>query len=63
MVEFVTAIGLVFVLEGIFYAIAPHRLKSMMAMAEKMPEDSLRTMGLIAVATGVLIVWVSKSYM
>jgi uncharacterized protein len=52
-----TAIGLVFVIEGMFYALAPGALKRMMAMLQNMPDDSLRLSGLIAASLGVAFVW------
>ncbi len=61
MSEFITAIGLVFVIEGLLYALAPGRLKSMMAMAEQLPEEMLRTGGLLSIGAGVAIVWVARS--
>jgi len=61
MSEFVAAIGLVFVIEGLLYAILPGRLKGMMAMMQQVPEETLRTGGLFAVAAGVAIVWIARS--
>jgi len=61
MVDFITAIGLVFVIEGLFYVIAPNRLKTMMAMMEEIPPETLRNLGVLAVGIGVAIVWVAKS--
>jgi len=61
MVDFITAIGLVFVIEGLLYVIAPDRLKTMMAMMEGMPRETLRNLGVVAVGLGVAIVWVARS--
>ncbi len=64
MSEFVTAIGLVFVIEGlIMFALGPGRLKQLLAMASEMPEQVLRSGGLVAVAIGVAIVWIARSLM
>ena len=57
----VAAIGLVFVIEGLLYAVVPGRIKSMMSVAENLPDDKLRYLGTIAVAIGVGIVWVARS--
>lgn len=59
--DLVTAIGLVFVIEGLLYVIAPTRLKSMMAMMEEIPADNLRLLGVVAVAMGVGIVWLARN--
>ena len=60
LMDFVTAIGLVFVIEGLLFAIAPDRLKSALSMIEATPRDTLRTLGVVAVATGVFIVWLAS---
>ena len=63
MSTFITAIGLALVIEGLLYAIAPGRLKDMLIMVEKMPEDAMRMLGLAAIAAGVVIVWVARSFL
>lgn len=61
MSELVTAIGLVLVIEGLLYAVAPGRLKTMAELASRMPDDMLRNAGIVAVALGVVVVWLGKS--
>mgnify|MGYP003933172321 CR=1 FL=1 len=63
MKEFVLAIGLVFVIEGLLYAIAPGRLKELAQVAARFSEDTLRNSGLAAIGVGVLIVWVARSFL
>ena len=63
MSELVTAVGLVFVIEGLVYALAPGALKTLALFIERIPEDSLRTNGLWAIGGGVLIVWFARSYL
>ena len=60
MSELITAVGLVFVIEGWLYTVAPTRLKSMLQMIEQVPDETLRTGGLIAVVVGVGIVWLAR---
>lgn len=51
------AFGLVLVIEGVLWAAFPglaRRLLESMAIA---PEQQVRTMGVLALATGVAIVW------
>ncbi len=57
---FITAVGLVFIIEGVLYALAPGRLKQMMAFAERLPEDTLRTAGFIGIGIGLVIVWIAR---
>lgn len=61
MSDFVTALGLVFVIEGLFYAFVPGHLKAVIALMQKTPDDSLRLGGLIAAAFGVGLVWLARS--
>ena len=61
MDDFVAALGLVLVIEGLLWALAPHLGLRMLAMAAQMPETSLRTSGVVAVAAGVVIVWLVRS--
>ncbi len=60
MSDLVTAIGLVLVLEGLVYAAFPRGLKQMMAMAQETPDETLRRFGLVALALGVVIVWLVR---
>ncbi len=57
------AVGLVFVIEGLLYAVAPGRLKDLAEMASQFSEDTLRNFGLAAIGLGVLIVWVARSFL
>jgi uncharacterized protein YjeT (DUF2065 family) len=61
MSDIATALGLVLVIEGLMYAIAPGGLKHMMSMAQSMTDDQMRTGGMIAIALGVGIVWAGRA--
>ncbi len=56
------ALGLVFVIEGLLYALVPGQLKNMMKIIEAAPEENLRTAGMVAVGFGVLVVWLTRAY-
>ena len=60
MSELITAIGLVFVIEGLAYALMPGGMKQMMSLMQDLPEDSLRNTGMVAIAVGVAIVWMAR---
>jgi uncharacterized protein YjeT (DUF2065 family) len=60
MSEIVTAVGLVLVIEGLIYALAPRHLKAMMALVDRVPEDALRTGGIIAIGVGVGLIWLAR---
>jgi hypothetical protein len=60
MRDLLVAIGLVLVIEGLLWALAPVFGRRMLDAASQMPETSLRTAGATAVAVGVLIVWLVR---
>lgn len=59
--SFLTALGLVFVIEGLLYALAPSRLRAMMQMMQQLSDEQLRMGGLAAMAAGVAIVWLVRA--
>ena len=58
MTEFLTAIALVFFIEGCLYALMPGRMKAMMRMALEFDEAALRRAGLIVMVLGFALVWI-----
>ena len=56
-----TALGLVFVIEGLLYALAPSRLRAMMQMMQQLSDDQLRMGGVAAMSAGVAIVWLVRA--
>ena len=59
--QIVMALGLVLVIEGLLYALVPGQLKAMMVAFQKLSDDQLRTGGVIAMALGVMIVWLVRN--
>ncbi len=60
--EFVLlGLGLVLVLEGLVFALAPSRLEELVRIIAEMPIETRRALGLAAVAIGVLLVWLAQS--
>jgi len=55
------ALGLVFVIEGLLYALVPGHLKTMMRAMENVPDETLRTGGLMAIGFGVFVVWLMRA--
>ncbi len=60
MADFLAAIGLVLVIEGVFYGGFPRFAKRMAADASNAPDEILRIAGLVAIAVGVGIVWIIR---
>jgi uncharacterized protein len=57
MSDFLTALGLVLVIEGLLYALAPQLTRRMMSAAQEMSDDRLRLGGVAAMIVGVGVVW------
>ncbi|MDR5652508.1 DUF2065 domain-containing protein [Ruixingdingia sedimenti] len=54
------AIGLVLVIEGLAFALAPSRLEDVVAVIARMPRDRRRAIGLAMLAAGVVLVWLAR---
>lgn len=61
MSDFLAALGLVLVLEGALYALAPEGMKRLMVASQALPSGTLRACGLGAAVLGVMIVWLVRS--
>ena len=61
MNELIIAIGLVFFVEGLFLAIFPSRIKSILELIKNTPENKLRFTGIVFLIIGFLIIWYIKS--
>ncbi|RWG24592.1 MAG: DUF2065 family protein, partial [Mesorhizobium sp.] len=57
MQDFLAAIGLVLVIEGLVYGGFPALARKLAAEVLSLPENVLRIAGLAAIALGVAIVW------
>jgi len=57
MMDLLTALGLVLVIEGSLYALMPEVMKRMMAQVQTVPAPMMRAVGLGAAVAGVLVVW------
>lgn len=60
MNDFVAAIGLVLVIEGVVYGGFPLLAKRLALEVQSTPEKTLRVGGLVAIALGVGIVWLVR---
>ncbi len=60
MAEFIVAIGLVFVIEGLIFAAFPRAAKRLAASAIESPETSLRVAGIVSAVFGVVLIWLMR---
>ena len=61
ILDLLTALGLVLVIEGLLYALVPGQLRRMAELLRQVTDDQLRIGGASAIALGVLIVWITRS--
>jgi hypothetical protein len=60
MDDFAVALGLVLVIEGLLWALAPGVGRKLLQATGDAPESALRLAGASAVAAGVFIVWMIR---
>ncbi|MDG1408340.1 MAG: DUF2065 family protein [Octadecabacter sp.] len=61
MVIAILAIGLVLIVEGLVYALAPSLVEDMLAALRALTLEQRRMIGLAALALGVALVWLAAS--
>ncbi len=60
MIDLLTALALVLVIEGLVLALLPHRVRQVLALMEQISPDVLRLGGLAAAMVGVACVWLLR---
>ena len=60
MSDFLTAVGLLFVIEGMIYAAFPEGMQRMMRQALESTPSVLRIGGVVAMLFGFLVVWLVR---
>jgi hypothetical protein len=60
MSDFLVALGLVFVIEGIVFAAFPQSAKRAVTAVLETPDAVLRIVGLASAIFGVLVVWLMR---
>jgi uncharacterized protein YjeT (DUF2065 family) len=60
MSDLLVGVGLVLVIEGLLWALAPRFAVRLLEVATATPEVSLRRAGWIAIATGAVLVWLIR---
>ncbi len=62
MATILLAIGLVLCVEGLVFALAPSRLEDLLETLRQIPVDTRRLIGLAALAIGVTLIWIAKTW-
>ncbi|WP_343560141.1 DUF2065 domain-containing protein [Kiloniella sp. b19] len=60
MEQFLIALALMLVIEGLFIAVFPLRLRQILEMMNEMPPFVLRYGGIVAASMGIFFLWLLK---
>ena len=55
------ALGLVLIVEGLAWALAPSAIEAMLEALRQMPIDARRLAGLTAIVIGLIFLWAAKA--
>ena len=62
MIDFLSAIGLIFILEGLLLFSSPKRLKNILQIITKYPESKIRIIGGVSVLLGIVLLWIIRKW-
>jgi uncharacterized protein len=57
MSDFIVALGLVFVIEGLMFSAFPATAKRAMDSVQQTPDGTLRTVGIVSAVLGIVLIW------
>ncbi len=57
----ILALGLVLLIEGLVYVLAPSLVEELLRMMREMPIEARRMIGALMVVSGLLLVWGAKA--
>ena len=60
MTDFIAALGLVFVIEGLAFAAFPDVTKRALAHLFETPDGQLRAVGVASAIFGLLVIWLAR---
>jgi uncharacterized protein len=60
MDDFLAALGLVFVIEGLTFAAFPQAARRAVAMMTQTPDDRLRAVGILSAVSGLVLLWLVR---
>ena len=56
MIDFIVAVGLVFIIEGLVLFISPKRLKQVLKLINNFSEKKIRLIGLFSIIIGLIVI-------
>ena len=61
MAGLLAALGLVLILEGALWALAPSAVERLLEMMRALPEAARRQLGALAVVSGLILLWAANA--
>lgn len=58
--DILTGIGMVLLIEGLVYALAPSLVERLLEALREMPLDARRNLGLATLVTGIILLWIAN---
>lgn len=56
------ALGLVLIVEGLVWVLAPSLLEQLLEMLRDLPQSARRQIGALAVVTGLILLWIAHQF-
>ncbi|MDK3071870.1 DUF2065 domain-containing protein [Sedimentitalea sp. JM2-8] len=53
------ALGLVLIVEGLVWVLAPSMIEQMLEMLRNLPHQARRQIGLLAIVSGLILLWIA----
>jgi uncharacterized protein len=60
MTDFLAALGLVFIIEGLVFAAFPQAARRAAVMTTQTPDEALRLVGLLSAVFGLTVLWLVR---
>lgn len=60
MTDFLAALGLVFIIEGLAFAAFPHAARRAVMAMTQTPDEALRLVGLLSAVLGLTVLWLVR---
>ncbi|MBV7397015.1 DUF2065 domain-containing protein [Mameliella sediminis] len=58
--DILLGIGMVLVIEGLVYVLAPHLVERLLEALRQIPLDQRRLLGALTLVTGLIVLWLAK---
>jgi len=60
MKDFLSALGLIFIFEGLLLFVSPKRLINILKLVSRFPENKIRLIGSFSIIIGIVFLWIIR---